>query len=208
MLRLVFMALLVVPNLVAAQSTKPITDADNVFSIFAEDWGLGSVGEPKMIVSIWGDGSIVWSGDLVHGGAPYFKAKVEPKAVSDAFKRIAEKGVFDVPSLKRAHWGPDSKFTAILFRHDGQQIRMESWHEIYEANQKTIARDTGLTGLNGQKLLPALAGEPAEYLHYRMTWLELRLAATQLIPKIGKATGGVAEMRAGKLSWRLPDDTE
>ena len=208
MLRRVLIVLLFVPALAAAESTKPITEADSVFTIYSEDWGLASAGQSKLVVSIWGDGSIVWSGDQVNGGAPYSEANVDPKVVSEAFKRITEKGVFDVPKLNRVNFGPDSKFTAILFRCGGRELKMASWHEVYEANGKSIARSSGVTALNGQKLLPALADESVEYLHYRMAWLELRLAATQLIPKAGKASQGVSLMRAGKLSWRLPDNLE
>lgn len=206
MSRYLFMLLVFVPHTAVAQATKPITNADSVFCIHTEDWGLDSSGGANLIVGIWSDGVVVWSGNRVEGGAPYFSAKIDPHAVSTAFKRITNRGVFDIPNLGRANWGPDSQFTAITFRDGDKQLRMESWHEIYEANGQTIAAESGLASLDDQKLLTALAEEPSKYLHYRMAWLELRLAAEQLIPKSGKETTGSAVMREGKLFWRFPND--
>ena len=189
-------------TLAEAQETKPINEADSVIAIFTDDWGLGSSRGPQLIVSIWGDGSVVWSNDRVNGGPPYFAAQIKPQDVSAALTKLGDLGVFDVPRLNESHFGPDSKFTTILVRTAGKELIMASWHELYEANGSVIAAAHGLTGLGGKKLFPALAEQPADYLHYRMIWLAIRFAAANLIPTSGVETTGVPKMKFGKLSWQ------
>ena len=152
-----------------AQDSKAITDAETVFAIYANDWGLGASGGPQLIVSVWGDGSIVWSNDRINGRSPYFRSQLDPKDVSAALKRLVDIGAFDVPRLRQANFGPDSQFTTIFIRTDGKELKMDSWHELYESNGKVVASDHGLTGLDGKKLLPVLVEQSADYLHYRMT---------------------------------------
>ena len=189
-----------------AQETKSISRAESVLAIYASDWGLASSGRPKLITSVWGDGSIVWSNDTVNGGPPYFTARIKPEIVSGVFEEIINKGAFDVPRLEQANCGPDSKFTTILLRVGDKKLKMDSWHEQYESNGKFVALDHGITGLNDKRLLQALAEQPADYLHYRMAWLELRLAVTNLIPRSGKESSGAVAMHRGDLRWNASDD--
>ena len=193
-------------GLEAAQGTKPITEAETVLAIYTNDWGLRASSGPQLIVSVWGDGTIVWSSDHLKGGPPYLTAQVDPNDVSATLDRLAEIGVFELPQLNRARLGPDSQFTTLLVRTGGKELEMDSWHELYESNGKVVATDRGLTGLDGKKLLLALTEQPADYLHYRMTWLELRLSAANLIPKAGEETAGVPVMLRGTLSWQSNED--
>ncbi len=209
MLRFALVILVFASQLAAmavAQDTKSITDAKSVIAIYTNDWGLGASNGPQLVVSIWGDGSIVWSNDIVNGGPPYFTAQLKPKDVSNTFKKLVDIGAFEVPRLKQANFGPDSQFTTLLIRSGGKELKMNSWHELYESSGKVVAADHGLTGLDGKKLLPVLAEQPADYLHYRMTWLELRFAAANLIPKSGAETTGVPTILRGKLSWQSKRD--
>lgn len=188
---------------VLAAGPKAITDADAVLAIYNEDWGLASVGEPQLIFCLWEDGTVVWSEDQLKGGAPFKTAKLPPEALSKTLKRFDDRGAFDLPVKNRSHWGPDSRFTKIVVRGTGIQFELESWHELSEAGGKAIADAHGLRGLEaGEKLIPALATQPAEYLHFRLVWLEVRLAAANLIPKSGAPVTGTATMHAGKLTWR------
>ncbi len=186
----------------AAQDTQSITDAETVFAIYTEDYGLFSSVGTQLIMCVWGDGKIVWSGNQAFGGKPYFTATLDPDDVAKTLKKFDHIGVFDIPDTKRSHVGPDSLFTSILVKAEGQEMKMSSWHEVYESSGKAVAADRGLTSLNGRKLLPVLAEQDADFLHFRMTWLELRLAAAQLIPKQGEKAVGVPQMRRGKLSWQ------
>jgi hypothetical protein len=193
-------------TLAIAQDTKPITDAESVIAIYTNDSGLDASQGPQLLVGIWGDGTVIWSNEHVKGGPPYFTAQVNPEEVTATFKKLVDVGAFDVPRLKQANFGPDSKFTTILVRTAGKELKMDSWHELYESNGHGVATEHGLTGLDGRKLLPALTEQSADYLHYRMTWLELRLAASNLIPKSGKKIDGVPTMLRGKLSWKPKRD--
>ena len=209
MLRLTLVSLLMATQFCSAaiaQEAKSITDAETVVAIYTNDWGLRSSSGPKLIVCLWGDGSIVWSDDKVNGGPPYFTAQVKPEVVSATFKKLLDIGVFDVPRLKQSNFGPDSKFTTILVRTEGKELKMDSWHELYESGGKVVAGEHGLTGLEGKKLLPVLAEQPTDYLHYRMTWSELRLNAANLIPKSGTESTGAPAMLRGTLSWESNSD--
>lgn len=62
----------------APDSPRPITEANTILSIYAEDWGRASSGTPKLILVVWDDGHVVWSEDQVHGGAPYRPAHIDP----------------------------------------------------------------------------------------------------------------------------------
>lgn len=188
----------------SGQDAKAIAEAKEVIAIYTNDWGRGSSGGPKVIASVWGDGSMVWSKDSLNGGPPYFTAKLKPDDVAAVFKSIDNAGAFEFPKEQRSHFGPDSQFTTILVRRGGKELKLASWHELYEANGKLIAAAHGLTGLDDRKLIPALAKEPAEYLHFRMTWLELRLAVANLIPKSGNEIAGAPVMLHGELSWQPP----
>jgi hypothetical protein len=149
-------------GLAAAQHTKPITEAETVFAIYTNDWGRRASSGPQLIVSVWGDGTVVWSSDHLNGGPPYLTAQVDPKDVSATLDRLVDIGVFELPQLKQARFGPDSKFTTLLVRTGGKELKMDSWHEPYESSGKVVAADRGLTGLDGKKLLLALAEQPAD----------------------------------------------
>ena len=154
MLRLTLVSLLMATQFCSAaiaQEAKSITDAETVVAIYTNDWGLRSSSGPKLIVCLWGDGSIVWSDDKVNGGPPYFTAQVKPEVVSATFKKLLDIGVFDVPRLKQSNFGPDSKFTTILVRTEGKELKMDSWHELYESGGKVVAGEHGLTGLEGKR---------------------------------------------------------
>lgn len=205
MSRLINVALLVgsVASVATAAEPKPITDADAVLAIYNEDWGLGAADGPQLIFCLWDDGTLVWSDDQLKGGVPFRSAHLPPETLSKTLEQLDNRGAFEMPESNRSHWGPDSSFTRIVLRGQNKELEITSWHELYEAEGKAIAASYGLRGLKpGEKLLSALAKEPAEYLHFRMTWLEVRLAAANLIPKSGTPIAGTANMKAGKLSWQ------
>jgi hypothetical protein len=208
MFRITFLASAIVFQvdvLAVAQGGRSVTEAESVLAVFTEDWRLCSSRGPQLIVGIWGDGSVVWSNDQVNGGPPYFTAQIKPQDVSAMLEKLRNVGVFDIPKLKDSHWGPDSEFTTILVRAAGKELKMTSWHEIYEADGDVTAIH-GASGLGEKKLLAVLAEKPADYLHWRMTWLELRLAAANLIPKAGTETAGNLVSLGRRLSWQPTKD--
>ena len=206
--------MMMVFTLVVASSTtlgddpRLITGAERVFAIYTEDWGLGSGGQPKLIFAALSDGHVVWSSDRLNGGEPYHSATVDPKRFVSTIERLRTIGVFDIPRFNDANFGPDSKFTTILIHNGEQKLKMCSWHEPFESNGKTIAADQGVTSLSGRSLLAALSDEPSAYLAYRIAWLEVRIAAANLIPSSGAETMGRFQMRRAIASWVSPEEAE
>ncbi len=203
-MRLVITVLLVLAeNLVfAADDIRPITEADTVLAVYVEDWGLASSGAPKLIMAIWGDGHAVWSEDRILGGAPYRSGQVDREKVASLIARLQKEGLFGNKKLARAHFGPDSQFTSILIKSGKQQLNMQSWHELFEDNGKTVATSHGIEALNGRRRVDVLAAEDSEYLHYRLVWAETRLLISSLVPTTSAPRKGQVLMKAGKMLWR------
>ncbi len=169
---------------------RSITDSDCVLAIYTQSLGLrlGEEEDVKVIVVAWSDGTIVWSSDSVRGGGPYRIGHIKPERISGVLLQLSDRGAFDISQLTEANMGPDSTFATILARYQGRELKMESWHEYQEIDGKGVARNTGSEPLYGTKLWSALETEPAEYLHYRMCWLEIKLAAFLLLPASGEIT--------------------
>ena len=186
--------------------TKSITEAENVLAIY--NYGISFIGPhpPRLIIGIWGDGTIVWSEDKVQGGAPYYTAQLNPKDVAAVLNKIDNMGAFEVPGLEVGHYGFDAIYTTILVRTNGKQLWMASWHDLGESGGNWVGTDHGLEVLGDRKRLPVLAKQSAEYLHFRLTWLELRLLAENLIPNDGKKTNGKATTIKDKLAWQSEKD--
>lgn len=201
MFRVILFSLVLTLQLGSQSLAQPITKSENVIAIYANGNGRAGYLVPRLIACVWNNGSAVWSKDQVEGGAPYYSAQLDPAQVKLMLEKLDAIGVFDVPSLKRTNYGPDASFTTVLVRKDGKELKMNSWHEIFEAQGDTVAAERGVTGLNGKKLIPVLATQSAEHLHYRMTWLELRLAVQRLISKSGKEAKGKLSRTKGELAW-------
>ncbi len=201
---LLFLALnpIVPSNKSPNDSTRPITDADAVVAIYVEDWRLASLGTPKLILVVWGDGHVVWSEDQVNGGAPYRSGQVSAKRVAAMLTQIAKDGAFDDQKLRRPRFGPDSRFTTILVKAEGRELEMQSWHELFEQHGKTVETSAGLEPLSGRRRLDVLRQEPADYLYYRFFWSEIRETVARLIPSENASISGEILMKHGVVSWR------
>ena len=189
-----------------AGEPRSITQADNVFAIYADNWGLGSSGSTKLIFCAWDDGHVVWSSDRIEGGPPYRMAILRPSDVIATLDRMDRAGIFDIPRLNGGEVVVDSSFTTILVRRNGKQLKMQSSHELYEAHGSTMHLEGVGSGREPRKRLQLLADKSADYLHYRMTWLELRLAAAGLVSANGSESTGSPKMRHGVLSWQPVDN--
>ena len=182
---------------------RPITQADDVVAIYAQDWGLTSDRMPKLILVAWADGHVVWSEDRIQGGAPYLAGQVSPARISAVLEGIDRDGVFRDKRLAQPCFGPDSGFTTILFRRATRQIKMDSWHELAETGGRVAAKSCALAPLSpNERRLDVLRKEPVEYLYYRVVWGELRALASSLIPSVSHPTTGEVVMRAGVMEWR------
>jgi hypothetical protein len=182
---------------------RPITQADEVVAIYAQDWGRAAHGMPRLILVAWGDGHVVWSEDRVQGGPPYLTGDIPPARVSAVLERTDRDGAFRDKRLAQPCFGPDSSFTTVLFRKAGRQLKMDSWHELAEASGRVVARSCALASLPAnERRLEVLRKEPSEYLYYRVVWGELRALASSLVPAVSRRAAGEVALRGGVMTWR------
>jgi hypothetical protein len=160
--------------------------------------------EGSLIVGVWADGRIIWSGDQVRGGTPYYGSMVEQIRVNGLLQSLKRDGVFENRRLTRAWWGPEGNPTIINLRYDGAQLKMASWHEGAEASGKVIATHVGLESMSAGGRLTALEKEPAEYLYFRFVWNEVRWKVSQLLPCNGQTIAGKPIIQGGKIAWANP----
>jgi hypothetical protein len=186
------------------QLMRPIAKADSVLAVYHEDGGLTSSGEPAIIFVAWPSGHMVWSRDRLKGGAPYRSGRVDPKKVTALLARFDKDGLFADDKLNRAHFGPDSQFITVLIKSGKKQVRMQSWHELFEASNNFVADRSGAALLGGRRRLDVLRKAPADYLFYRFVWSETRAKLTDLIPSESTGSAGKPFMKAGVLSWQEP----
>ena len=181
----------------------PITDVESIFAIYKENHGFGIDGRPphQLIFALWPDGRMVWSELKIAGGPPYRAAKINPSKLTEVLEKIRADGMFDDKALKKTHFGPDSQTTVILVKSNGQRLKMQSWHELYESHSDVIATEHGITPRAGRARWDILRESAKDYIFYRLGWDELRLAAAGLIPGESKPTDGKLEIRKGAAFW-------
>ena len=186
-----------------AEFIRPITDADSVFAIYVQSYGLSTNGRApdRLIFAAWPDGRVIWSENLTQGGKPYRTANIHPAMLEKVFTEIKRDGYFKDPSIAKSQFGPDATTTVIYVRTKRDQLRMQSWHELYEASGKVVATEAGLVPLTGRSRPEVLRGAAAEYLYYRLAWSELRLAAAALVPAESQVVAGNFEIRKDKAIW-------
>jgi hypothetical protein len=182
---------------------RPITASESVLAVYREDWGLrpGSHG-PAIILVVWPDGYAVWSSDRVKGGAPYRAGRVDSNKVADLLKQFEAVGLFADEKLNRGHFGPDSQYTTVHIKSGNRQVKMQSWHELFEMSDNLVADQHGVSVLEGRRRLEVLRKVPADYLFFRFVWSETRLKLSNLIPIESVATSGRPVMDGGVLSWQ------
>jgi hypothetical protein len=183
---------------------RPITKAEAVLAVYCEGCGRGSDGTPAIIFAAWPDGRIVWSGDGLHGGAPYRTGNIDPQKVATLLKRFEKDGLFAIEKLNRANFGPDSQFTTVFVKSGTKQVAMQSWHELFESADKLVVTSAGASVLEDAQRLEVLSKEPNDYLFFRFVWSETRSKLMELIPKDSSASPGKPLMAAGVLSWQEP----
>ena len=49
---------------------------------------------PQIILAAWADGRVIWSGDAIRGGRPYYQGDIALRRLSTFFEEIAANGVF------------------------------------------------------------------------------------------------------------------
>lgn len=155
---------------------RPISQADAVLAVYAEDWTLTSNGDSRLVLALWDDDRIVWSEDQTRGGAPYRSAQLEPGTLRDFLARLEKEGRFGDQRLLRPWTAWDSRFTTMLVRSRGRELRMR-----WDSNVKSA--------------------DPA-YRHFRAVWDQIRRRAERLIPAGGVVRRGDLVGAHGEVSWR------
>jgi|SRR5262245_48937852 len=185
-------------------TVRPISDADSVIAVYREDHGRASGGGPAMILAAWPDGHVVWSADRVKGGAPYRAGRVDPKKLTALLARFDNDGLFADDRLNQAHFGPDSQFITVYIKTGKSQVKMRSWHELFEESDKRVVDHRGVATLEGRRRLDVLREAPAEYLFFRSVWSETRGRLNDLVPAESTASAGKPVMKSGVLTWEEP----
>jgi hypothetical protein len=190
------------------RNERSVTASECVLAVYTRSSGmrLDRDQSVKVVIVVWGDGTIIWSSDLVRGGSPYRKARIDPEKISKVLSELSIRGAFEPSHLTESKMGPSSTFTTILIRNLGKELKMESWHELQEIDGKGIASDDGVGPLKGKKLWSSLENEPADYLHYRMCWLEIKLAAFSLLPTSGEMIDAIFVEQDSELYFKLDED--
>jgi hypothetical protein len=184
-------------------ATRPVAEAETIVAVYDLDWGRASPPRgPNLIAAVWGDGKVVWSKDRVRGGAPYLAGHIDPKKLTALVARLERDGAFADERLGRAHFGPDSQFTTVVVNSGKRRLKLESWHEVFETNEKLVATSRGIGSLDGRRREDVLREDTADYRHFRSTWDGIRAAIGDLIPKEGQATAGSLVVKDGVVSWR------
>jgi hypothetical protein len=164
-------------------------------AIVLEVDGFGKGAEHGVIVAVWPDGVIVWSGDQEKGGPPYRTGAVDAAKLRDFLARLEKDGVFKKDADFLVHLGPDSDFHSILLRSGKKSVALRSWHELFEANPKLVVTSHGVTSLDGQKRDDLLRADKKEYQEFRKLWGEIRSFTKELIPKEGKPYKGELKLK-------------
>ena len=77
------------------------------------------------------------------------------------------------PNGTWTNFGPDSSYRKIEFVSKGRQVRLKSWHPLYETNSNVVAGSHGLTPLLGQSREAYLRGDDPTYVRQRKAFDEI-----------------------------------
>lgn len=170
--------------LASLTSTDAATN-EPFITIYESNWRLGSVEpSPRIISVIWRDGRIVWS--TTNSGAPYRQSRISLIQIDSLLGALKRRGVFTNAALNKVHFGPDSPFTTILINDGHRRLKMQSWHEVFEARSNSVATAYGIEPLGKRSRESVLKQQPSEYRAYRAVWTEIRQLVRSLIPESGQ----------------------
>ena len=118
-----------IPQGVDNRDELSISDSESVIAIYTEDHGWAATGNAELILPIWPDGRCVFSTDRYGGGAPFRQTTIAKERVQQLFKQLQRSGFMEDVNLNTPRVPPDLKFTAILVRANGKQLKMKSTYE-------------------------------------------------------------------------------
>ena len=141
---------------------------------------------PRAILLIWRTGRVVYSGDQVGGGPPYYSGQIAPGRLERALARLDSQGVFSMLHPYMHNYGVDSDYTVIDISADSQELQLRSWHELFELNPGLVSTSGGVEALEGRDRQAVLAEEPEDFRMFRRQWRAIRDELRKLIPDDGE----------------------
>lgn len=150
-----------------------------------------SIPEPGVIVAIWADGRIVWSGKPIEGGPPYYKGNIGSQKVESTLVQLDQKGILKYDSFP-SNTGPDAPYTVIAIVGKDRQIGLSSWHELYETNPDVVASFGGIGFLEGRNRKEVLDNQPEHYRRFRKVWKQIRNKLSEVIPAEGQPAKNIS----------------
>jgi len=188
---------------VADENNRPISGEKSILAMYVQSYGLAANGlaPHRLIFAAWDDGYVVWSENSVEGGIPYRAGRIDPAKLHAFLKKTHSDGLHQDASLAQPQFGPSSRTTVLLAKFEGNALKMQSWHELFELDGKVVATKGGVAPLDGRSRFDVLRQEPTDYLFYRFVWDELRLGAAFLTPSESKPVDGKLELRRGNAYW-------
>jgi hypothetical protein len=136
-------------------------------------------------IALWADGTLCWSGDLQHGGAPYSVTHVGASQVTEVLEKL--RSILDVRvGSAPSYVVPDSE-TSQLALLDGQQfLGMASSIEAFERNPDLVATEHGVDSLQGRDRREVTAAQSGAHQRLRTSWGKAVEALSSLIPPSGE----------------------
>jgi hypothetical protein len=133
-------------------------------------------------VAVWDDGRVVWSGDLLDGGAPYRQAFVSADAVRTTREELM-RALGAMP--RRDYVVPDAASAQFTVRLDEHYLEASSSHELFESNPGLVAVDGGIESLEGRSRADVLRKASPEWRAFRDEWVSARGALERMVPAEG-----------------------
>lgn len=147
--------------------------------------------EPQIIISIWADGTMIYSSNHIEGGKPYYKTHLSTEEVDEFLKKIRDTDFWDVD--RRLHWyGLCSDYSNILINDQKKVKLLCSWHELVEQNPSLVVTHRGIQPFHGNSREEVLSSCSDEYIEFLKKWNFIRSELVQLIEgKEGRLAGDV-----------------
>ena len=180
------LTLLPAPGFAAAPASQPATAPAPapVAGVWCQPSGTRVLapGEPlefhRLIVGIWGDGTVVWSDNRRTGGKPYWTGRIPRELVEKLLASLNTVGFFE--PTKISGFGPDASITVIAAQAGDRRQWMGSWHDPPTTRPRAIFSEHGISAV--------APGEPrpkpsADYQRFVEVWAESRRLIESVVPE-------------------------
>ena len=152
-------------------------------------WNQGP--SPKIVVTVWNNGDIMWSTNAVYGGMPYFYGKTTAD-VGEMLFSFQQKGYLSTEYSLDYGRIIDMSFTSMFISVGTNTLFTRSHHEIIERNTNLVAlSQVSSTLLNGRNRDDVLKEDKPEYVQYRAMWKDIREQISNMLPFDGRIVNDV-----------------